>query len=239
MNEFEDRLRAGLRGAAGDVEMRSQLDQMVETRMAQRRTRTNVLVAGGAVMSLVLVVALGVVGSHLFRDNSSSSLGTGNQLTTTTPQGSTAFDAEAQSNLQTALTAAKTYYAANSQSFAGLTDQASSSVSSIQQIDTGLSYLSGGSSGAPGQISTAVISGGSVVILAAWAPVANNCWGILDLATVQIPPIEGFTQPGLYYFLIAGAQDCNAASLFSYNVTGFSENGFPPVLPPPSTTVPS
>jgi hypothetical protein len=240
MNEFEERLRAGLRCAAGDVEMRSQLDQMVETRMAQRRTRTNVLVAGGAVMSLVLVVALGVVGARVIHNNSSSSLGTGNDSsTTTTPLDPAQSNAAAQSNLQTALTAARTYYADNNQSFTGLTDQASSTVSPIQQIDTGLSFLSGGSSSAPGQISTSVLTGGSVVVLAAWAPVANNCWGILDLATVQIPPIEGFEQPGLYYFLIAGAQDCNAARLFSYNVTGFSENGFPPVLPAPSTTVPS
>jgi len=111
----------------------------------------------------------------------------------------------AQSNLQTSLTAAKTFYTDSNQTFTGLTNTAAANTSSIQSIDTGLSYVSGGSSTGPHAVSTAVSGGGTVLVLAAFANGTNDCWGILDVTSTQAGTtlgIGGSTFAGTYFFVV-------------------------------------
>jgi hypothetical protein len=137
----------------------------------------------------------------------------------------------AQSNLQTALTAAKTFYTDSNQTFTRLTNTAAANTSSIQSIDTGLSYVSGGSSTGPRLVSTAVSGGGTVLVLAAFANGTNDCWGILDVTSTQAGTtlgIGGSTFTGTYFFVVreTAPSACNASTLAT--VSGSSTSGFPP-----------
>ena len=139
----------------------------------------------------------------------------------------------AQSNLQTALTGAKTYYTNSNQSFAGLTQTASTSTSSIQSIDTGLSYASGGASTGPHIVSTAVTGtpAGTVLVLAAYANGTNDCWGIVAVTATQTTAplgIAAATATGTYFFVnraLSSTTACNANSIAS--VAASSNTGYP------------
>jgi type IV pilus assembly protein PilA len=85
----------------------------------------------------------------------------------------------AQSNLQTALTGAKAYYTQSNQTYTGITNSTSSST--IQQIDTGINYVTGTTaSNGPHQVWIGVSADGSSVLLAAFANGTNDCWFIFD-----------------------------------------------------------
>lgn len=79
---------------------------------------------------------------------------------TSTPQNA------AQSNLENTVIAAKTYRADSGGTFSGLTDSSSAS-SSIQEMGTGLSFVTDGTSNGPHIISTAVGGGGTDVVFVA------------------------------------------------------------------------
>ncbi len=136
----------------------------------------------------------------------------------------------AQSNLQNALTGAKTYFTDNNQSYTGLTSTGGIT-SDIQQIGTGLSGFnspSGTASTASNDISWSVGNSGSSLALTAWAPGANECWGIVDVTGSGSTAMDGVTSStavGTYYFVTQGstASACKAGSV---TATKFSSNGF-------------
>jgi type IV pilus assembly protein PilA len=85
----------------------------------------------------------------------------------------------AQSNLQTALTGAKAYFTQNNQTYTGITN--STSTSTIQQIDTGVNYVTGTTpSSEPHQVWIGTSADGTSVLLAAYANGSQDCWGIFD-----------------------------------------------------------
>jgi type IV pilus assembly protein PilA len=138
----------------------------------------------------------------------------------------------AQSNLQTALTGAKTYYTNSNQTFTGMTNSASATTSSIQSIDTGLSYASGGVSTGPHLVSTAVIDNGTALIMVAFANGTNDCWGIVDVtateAAAAVTGIAGSTATGTYFFVdrnLTTSATCIAGA--GITVSASSATGYP------------
>jgi len=96
-------------------------------------------------------------------------------LTVTKSAGNTA----AESNLQTALTGADTYYTSNSGSYSGI-NTSGGSVSDIAQEGTGLSYVTGSlASTAAGVVSLDAVNNNDVV-LAAYASGNSYCYFIAD-----------------------------------------------------------
>lgn len=136
----------------------------------------------------------------------------------------------AQSNLQTALTGAKTFYTENSQTYSGI-DTYSASYSSITAIDTGLSYVGTNDSTGPHVIGIQTDGNNQGVILVAFSNGTNDCWGIVDLAQADSPfttvwgiPNTGAT--GTYYFVVRNTTPSNCyPHVFSNAVE--STNGFP------------
>lgn len=134
----------------------------------------------------------------------------------------------AQSNLQTALTGADTFYTNNNQTFTGI--YGGSGVSTITAIDTGLSYVSStGNSSGPHVVSVAELNGSSFVAVA-YATGTRDCWGVLDNKATG--SALGEAQVGTYYFVQrnVGASSCKASSYTgSAPSTGFavSGTGFP------------
>jgi type II secretory pathway pseudopilin PulG len=130
------------------------------------------------------------------------------------------------SNLQTALTAAKSYYDDSGRTFLGLMNSGASSTSSIQEMDTGLSFISEGPSTGPHFISTEVGTDSSYLVLTAFANGTNDCWGILDIER-RAGALGIAESPGTYFFVIRDTTTsaCNAAKIKS--VSASSTAGFP------------
>ncbi|MGD0595855.1 MAG: prepilin-type N-terminal cleavage/methylation domain-containing protein [Acidimicrobiales bacterium] len=136
----------------------------------------------------------------------------------------------AQSNLQNALTGAKTYFTDSNQTYTGLATP-SATTSDIQQIGTGLSYISGAASTGNKVISFKIVNAGAELVLAAWAPGSNECWGIIDTTTstgaVAEDGVAASVNVGTYYFVVKGATatqaTCVAGTIAS---TGSSTTGF-------------
>lgn len=102
-----------------------------------------------------------------------------------------ANDTAAQSDLQTALTGAKTYYAQNSQSYSGV-------VTGFGAVDTGLSVVAAAqTSTGPHVVSIASVSP-TVLVMAALGKGSPNCWGVVDLTGPST--VMGLTGPGTLYF---------------------------------------
>jgi hypothetical protein len=143
--------------------------------------------------------------------------------------------AAVQPNLANAVTGARTYYLDSGHTFLGLTNSKSLATSSLQEIGTGLSFVSGGPSPNFHVISTKVGDGGSYVVLVAfevgrWAAIGtvSDCWGILDLAKPLATTVLGISRSvGSYFFVIrhADASACNAATIKT--VSASSTSGFP------------
>lgn len=105
-----------------------------------------------------------------------------------------ANDTAAQSNLQTALTGAKTFYTQNNQTYSGV-------YTGFAAVDTGLSTVpvTTNSTG-PHIVSLGIPtagSSGSEVAMAALASGTGNCWAIVDLTSGG--SALGFTGPGTLY----------------------------------------
>jgi type IV pilus assembly protein PilA len=118
----------------------------------------------------------------------------------------------AQSNLQTALTGADTYYTNASQTYSGLLTPTGNTASTLTQVDTGLNYVSGSHSTGPHVVSVNSSGSGQVLVLTAWAPGQNDCWGILDIKSTQSAAIMGETAVGTYYFVIRGATNSSGCT---------------------------
>ncbi|MGC9960522.1 MAG: prepilin-type N-terminal cleavage/methylation domain-containing protein [Acidimicrobiales bacterium] len=138
----------------------------------------------------------------------------------------------AQANLQNALTGAKTYFTDSNQTYTNL-ESPSASTSDIQQIGTGLSFVSGTApSSGPHIVSAFVTDTGSALVLAAFANGTNDCWVEIDNTVTQTAGTTtgGQTAPGTYFGVIkastpttcigstAGAATFTAANLLT---TGF------------------
>ncbi len=133
----------------------------------------------------------------------------------------------AQSNLQTALTGVDSYYTTGGQTYTGLTN--STTYSNINQIDTGLSYITGPSKGAH-DISISIPNGGAITMVD-YAPGQNDCWGIVDIKQTQSSSVLGETAVGTYYFVsdkgTATPSSCTASALTTSSTT-IQAGSFPP-----------
>ena len=140
----------------------------------------------------------------------------------------------AQSNLQNALTGAKTYFTDSNQSYAGL-DVKGGPTSDISQIGTGLTWVTGtgtaGQSTGPSVVSQFVTGTpkGTALVLAIYASGTNDCWVIVDNTVTQTGTgVLGVLNPGTYFGLYASSgTGCVAASLTSTNVKGLNTTKFP------------
>jgi type IV pilus assembly protein PilA len=139
----------------------------------------------------------------------------------------------AQDNLQTALTGSKVFYTDGGQTYIGLMTSGGAT-SDLQQIDTGLTFSAVASSG-PHLVSVyAPTSGPNYIILTAFAPGINDCWGIIDVPQQQTTAVQGRTAVGTYDFVMRSttASVCLASSFApSGSATGSpspaSSGGFP------------
>jgi type IV pilus assembly protein PilA len=141
----------------------------------------------------------------------------------------------AQSNLQTALTGSDTYYTSANQTFSGLLGGSATAASTLTQIDTGLNYVAnGGQSTGTRSISVQVANNGNTLILAAYSPGTNDCWGIVDIkTTLASGNVLGKSATGTYFFVAnkgtaSSTTGCAAASLTAAQSTfSASGNNFP------------
>ena len=90
----------------------------------------------------------------------------------------------AQANIQTALNGAETYYAANDHSFVGIDGgpQLPAGVSSISEIDIGLTFIAGDQSSPAPNVVSIYAASPSVVVVTAYLKAIQTCWGILSVA---------------------------------------------------------
>ncbi len=135
-----------------------------------------------------------------------------------------------QDNLQTALTGAKVYYTNGGQTYTGVTSSAGGT-SDIQQIATGLSFTTTGVSTSAKLVSLYTPANGSYIILTAFSPGTNDCWGIVDIPTTQSVAVQGSTQPGTSFFVERHqTANCNASTYAAGGTaaTATSSTGFPP-----------
>jgi type IV pilus assembly protein PilA len=145
----------------------------------------------------------------------------------------TANNTAAQANLQTALTGADTYYTSNNQTYAGL--YGGTGVSTITAIDTGLTYVTGGTTTKSNTISvlTQPAGGGGWVILAAFAPGTKDCWVVVDIKTTVTAAVttsmpSTMWVAGTYYGVIRNdAAACTATTTEGIAVGNWSSTGFP------------
>ncbi len=190
------------------------------------------------------LVSVAVTGGFLVACSSGGTTPTTQAGTTPTTQSSTTQPANthkgsntpaAQTNLVTALTAAKTFYVESNQTFTGIAVE-SSTVSDIQSLDPGLSFVTEGNSAGNRSISVYVNGAGTSVVLVAWAPGTGYCWGILDNTAVQQHEPLGLALPkykaiGTWYFGVGGGtqSECEASSTGpTPAATGISAVGWSP-----------
>ncbi len=144
-----------------------------------------------------------------------------------------ASNTAAQSNLQNALTGAKTYFTDSNQSYVGIENPATSSSTSsnISQIGTGLTWVSKAvASTAAGTVSADVLNSGAALILAVESPGTRICWVILDNTLNAAPgsPITATNvdKVGTYYgsITVTSSALCKASTVAP---TNFQTTGFP------------
>lgn len=135
----------------------------------------------------------------------------------------------AESNLQNALTGAKTYFTDSNQSYAGI--ETSTTTSNISQIGTGLTWYTGTTaSTGPHVVSAGVINTGSAIILAAYSSGTQVCWFIVDntvtAASGTLP--AGTLNPGTYFGSVAsGTGACKGTEAYAATAGNYSTTGFP------------
>jgi type IV pilus assembly protein PilA len=129
----------------------------------------------------------------------------------------------AQSNLQTAFTGAKTYFEAANQTYTGIFG--SSTVSNINQVDTGLQFVTGSvNSSASNQIS--ITTGNVYVALTSYSGPTKDCWGILDITATLGTAVWGQTLVGTYFGVLKNST-AGACKATATTFTGLVTNGFP------------
>ena len=137
----------------------------------------------------------------------------------------------AQSNLQTALTGAKTYFESANQTYTNL-EVTGGAYSTINQVDTGLVFLSGNnsvSSTTSNNISASIKNSGATLVLTAYSAGTRDCWGIEDVTATQAVNWTGTadTAVGTYYAVWKGVANTVCAANMTTAPTTFSSTGFP------------
>jgi len=99
-----------------------------------------------------------------------------------------ANDTAAQSNLQTALTGAKTFYTQQNQTYSNIMN---STTSNIQSIDVGLSFVTKTVASTGPNVVSMVNVNGSELGMVAWAKGTRNCWGIIDFTSGAVAATDG------------------------------------------------
>ena len=137
----------------------------------------------------------------------------------------------AQANLQTALIGAGTYYASNDHSYLGIDGgpQLPAGVSSISEIEIGLTFISGNHPSTAPNIISIVAASPSVVVVTAYAKGPATCFGILHVARSRehpyFPAYPSTANVGTYYFkgTSSSSADCAATNVVptAVNTTGF------------------
>jgi type IV pilus assembly protein PilA len=89
-----------------------------------------------------------------------------------------ANDRAAQSNLNTALTNAKSYFQSNGQQFVNTTTNLTTLVANLTSQEPSISWVTGPSTGS-GTISVGVATDGNGIVLAALSK-TNTCWYLVD-----------------------------------------------------------
>jgi len=122
----------------------------------------------------------------------------------------------AESNLQTALTAANAYYTQNAQSYLGLTTNAG--VSTVEQQDTELIFTSTSDSLQASTIAYAADAAGNYVLLSALSKGDERCYAVLELPSSSVPTSlvahrASITGAGTYYgYFDASSAGCSASA---------------------------
>ncbi|MGO9557658.1 MAG: prepilin-type N-terminal cleavage/methylation domain-containing protein [Acidimicrobiales bacterium] len=143
----------------------------------------------------------------------------------------TANNTAAESNLQTALTGSDTFYTQNNQSFTNILTP-SAGVSTLTQIDTGLTYGTTNSSTANNiVVYQGAPSTGTEILLGAYAPGTADCWFILDIKATQSAGIvaNAPTAVGTWYAgKVAGSPgNCTSARAALLTTAQWFQTGFP------------
>ena len=147
----------------------------------------------------------------------------------------TANNTAVQSNLQTALTGAKTYFVQASQSYTGILN-GRASASSIQQIDTDVQFVTGtASSTGLRVVSLAEAQTGAVagqyLALTGFSTGTHECWGILDVtSSLGSNTYWGEAAMGTYYGVVknSSAATCDAGTTTLFTAATLFTGGFPP-----------
>ncbi|MGO9198289.1 MAG: prepilin-type N-terminal cleavage/methylation domain-containing protein [Acidimicrobiales bacterium] len=141
----------------------------------------------------------------------------------------------AESNLQTALTGSDTFYTQNNQSYSNILTPGNG-VSTLTQIDTGLTYTANGSgnSSAANVIAVDVPGTATNILLGAYAPGTTDCWYILDNKATQASAIVtgAPTAVGTFFggYIAGSAANCTTAKATQVAASGGSgwvQTGFP------------
>jgi hypothetical protein len=136
-----------------------------------------------------------------------------------------------QANLLTTLGGGGMFYSANNHNFEGITGgpQLPAGVSSIAEIDIGLTYIAGYQASTGPNIVSIVAPGRSVLVVTAYSKAIQTCWGILRVARSRAGPyfaaFPSTASVGTYYFRggSSSSADCAAAMVIptALNTTGF------------------
>jgi hypothetical protein len=133
----------------------------------------------------------------------------------------------AQGDLGTALTAARSYYTQNNQTFTGL-------ITSFGEFDTGLTVVAANVPAAKAaEVSVLVSTSGNSALMAAWG--SKACWAIVDITDSST--YEGFSGPATFYLMLRHVKkSACSASTFDVSSQGsdvvVSTNGSFPTPPP-------
>ena len=129
------------------------------------------------------------------------------------------------------LAGAETFYAANDHAFVGIDGgpQLPAGVSSISEIDIGLTFIPGDQASTGPNIISIVAPSPSVLVMTAYSKGIQTCWGILRVARSRarpyFPAYPATASVGTFYFQGASSAsaDCMAATVMptALNTTGF------------------
>jgi hypothetical protein len=136
-----------------------------------------------------------------------------------------------QANLLTTLKGGGMFYFANNHNYEGITGgpQIRAGVSSIAEIDIGMTYIAGYRSSTAPNIVSVVAPSRSVLVMTAYSKGFQTCWGILKVTRTRAHPYfsayASTAHVGTYYFrgTSSASANCAAARVFPtvLNTTGF------------------
>ena len=136
-----------------------------------------------------------------------------------------------QANLLTTLGGGGMFYSANNHNFEGITGgpQLPAGVSSIAEIDIGLTYVAGDQASTGPNVISIVAPRRSILVMTAYSQRTRTCWGILRVVRTRASPFfpayPSTASMGTFYFrgTSSASADCMAATVMptALNTTGF------------------